>query len=665
MGNKKKSDGVIATIERLTGQVPCPVFLRNSLNKYLYEEALFEGASKGSASKDKVQGKLTQGETDALVMNVLNLDQVFNGATATVVRIASGKAEKKELEDVLDRAGAELQRRFDAYGYWVQRMGQLKEILGEGDIDLKKVRLDELIKTPSDTSVPHHQNPFALRAFQQLERIEGKGRLGVPTANELVEQADAYLALGDMQRATLKACAALEADKANARAWFIRVMAALRARNTALNQMRHQEMIAQEVAEPMSAHEAWAYEMASEEQGKAADCQMALSKILPQALLHWPKYFPNSRSYEHGRERHVVRDLFINAIFAKVAGPQAYPRNYYLNGLEAEWKFVRENSTLSTINWEPDSGAVSPPLDSVELTALQLLLQERDDPNAWSYESVWEPGIGREFKLLHLRWALQLGGYSEHWGQFKELISRRHPQGFEDEVLGDELMSRIWQVHVILNDGSEGLHAAIDTWVTRTSAEREEVSDRHRLRQFAWHYHHRYVRSDSSACVDIAQRAQVLVEKLGDRLHYSPDSMDCPDDESVWMPICSRLYWKYLEVLAVLQMSPAAAGDEGLAMLLGAESLAESFRDVEKCFWRQVEMYEGGGGDEFEIPPYGVDLRDTDPWILAATAYMGDGCETESSAVLPALVARLAAADRPFAPLGRDFFVVARPDCSD
>lgn len=664
MGNKKKSDGVIATIERLTGQAPCPTFLRNSLNKYLYEGALLEGASKGRASKKKVQGKLIQGETDALVMNVLNLDQVFNGATTAVVRIVSGEVEGKELEEMLDRAGAELQRRFDAYGYWVQRVEQLKKILGEGNVDLKKVRLDQLIKTPSDASVSSHQNPFALRAFQQLERIEEKGRLGAPTVAELVEQADAYLALGDMRRATAKACSALEVDKTNARAWFIRVMAGLQARNAALRQMRHQEMVAQEIAEPMSAHEVWAREMASEEQGKAADCQQALNKILPQALLHWPRAFAGSRSYEHGRERHVVRDLFINAIFAKVAGPQAFPRNYYLNGLEAEWKFRRENSDLSSIMWEPDPEAVSAPLDSVELQALQLLLQERDNPSAQSYESIWEPGIGREFKLLHLRWALKLDGYTEHWLQFKDLNSLRRPQSFEDEVLGDALMSRLWQVHVVLNDGWVGANAAIESWTVRTLAEREERSDQHRLRQYAWLYHHRYVRSDSSACADIARSAQALVEKLGDRFDYL-SSMDCPDDESVWMPICSSLYWKYLEVLAVQKMSPTQVGEDGLAMLLEAESIAESFHDVYKCFWRQVDMYEGGGGEEFEIPPYGIDLRDTDPWLQAAVAYLADGGESPSSDALASLVTKLAAAERPFAPQSFPFFEGEDPGSVD
>lgn len=666
MGNKKKSDGVIATIERLTRQTPCPVFLRNSLNKYLYEEALFEGARKGRAGKSKVQGKLIQGVTDALVMNVLNLDQVFNGATTTVVRIVSGEVGGKELEEMLDRASAELQRRFDAYGYWIQRMGQLKKILGDGDVDLKKVRLDLLIKTLSDASVSSHQNPFALRAFQQLERIEEKGRLGVPTVVELVEQADAYLALSDVRRATAKACAALEADKTNARAWFIRVMAVLQDRNAALRQMRRQEMVAQEIAEPISAQEAWAYEMASEEEGNAADCQQTLNKILPQALLHWPRAFAGSRSYEHGRERHVVRDLFINAIFARVAGPQAFTRNYYLNGLEAEWKFRRENSGLSAIMWEPDPEAVSAPLDSVELQALQLLLQERDAPSAQSYESIWEPGIGREFKLLHLRWALKLDGYAEHWLQFKDLISLRRPQDFEDEVLRNALMSRLWQVHVVLNDGCVGANAAIESWAARILAEREERSDRHRLRQYGWLYHQRYVRSDSSACADIARRAQVLTGKIGDRPHYSAlDSMDCPDDESVWMPICSSLYWTYLEVLAVLQMSPAQAGENGLAILLVAESMAELFRDTEKCFWRQVEMYEGGGGDEFEIPPYGVDLRDTNPWLQAAVAYVGDGGKSPSSDVLASLVAKLAAAERPFAPQGFPFFEGEDPGSVD
>jgi hypothetical protein len=653
MGNKKKSDGVISTVERLTGQAPCPAFLRNSLNKFLYEEALFEGASKGRAGNGKVQGKLIQGETDALVMNVLNLDQVFNGATTDVVRIVSGEVDGKDLEALLDRASAELQRRFDIYGYWVQRMGLLKQLLIDGGIDLKKERLDQLITTPTDTSAFPLQKPFALRALQQLEQIEEKGRLGAPTVVELVEQSDAYLALGDVRRATEKARAALEIDKTNARAWFIRVMAALWERNAALRQMRHLETVAQEAAEPMSAHESWAYDMASEEQGKAANYQRTLNKILPQALLHWPRVF--SRTYEHVRERHIVRDLFISAIFDKVAGPQAFHRNYSLNGLEAEWKFLRQKSYLAAFMEEQDPETVSVPLDSVELKALELLLQERDDANSQWYEFASQLGIGREFKLLHLRWALKMDGYATHWLQFKELISFHQPQDFENEVLRDRLMSRLWQVHVVINDGCAGANAVMEDWAAKTVAEREERIVLHRLRQYALLYHHRYVRSDHLACADIARSAEALVEKLGDKFDHL-FSMYCPDDESVWMPIRSSLYWKYLAVLAVLQISPDQAGDEGLTMLLTAELMSESFCDVAKCFWRQVEMYEGGGGDEFEIPPYGVDLRDADPWLQAATAYLRDGSESPSANDLAALVERLAAAERPFAPRGFAFF---------
>lgn len=647
MANKKKSDGVIATIERLTGQMPCPVFLRNCLNKYLYEDTLFEGACKGGATKEKEQGKLVPGETDALVMNALNLDQVFNGATSSVVGIINGEISGKELISELERAGAELQRRFDAYGYWVQRMDQLKQVLVEGNVDLKKIRLDQLIKTPSDSSAFSNQNPFALRAFQQLERIEVKGRLGGPTSSELVEQADAYLSLGDMRRADEKARAALEIDKSNARAWFIRVMSALKTRNLALRQMRHQEMVAQEMAEPMSAHEAWAYEMASEEQSRAADCQQTLNLILPQALLHWPKSNAGSRSYEHGKERHVVRDLFINAIFAKVAG-----RPFDINGLEAEWKY----------KWGKEARYSMAPLDVVELQALQLLLQERDDPSALYYEYIREPGIGRNFKLLHLRWALKLNGYAEHWLEFKELIANRHLQYFEDEILRDPLMSRLWQIHFIVNDGCEGVDMTIERWGAKTLAERGLRTDQHHLRQYAWLYHHRFVRADGAACVDIARKAQALVEKHGDNLNYSPDSMDCPDDESVWMPIRSVLYWKYLEVLGVLLMTPAQVAMEGLSLLLAAESMAELFCDVDRCFWRQVEMFEGGGGDEFEIPPYRIDLRDTDPWLQAAIAYQGEGDLLPESEAVSSLVARLTVAERPFAPQEFDFFEVHRFD---
>lgn len=658
MGNKKKSDGVIATIERLTEQKPCPVLLRNCLNKYLYEEALFEGASRECAGKKKVQGKLIHGETDALVMNLLCLDQVFNGSTTSVVGIVSGEFEGKELEEILDRAGAELQRRFDTYGYWVQRMGKLKKILTNGSVDLKTERLDKLIKTPADTPVFHHQNPFALRALQQLERIEEKGRLGVPTVVELIEQSDAYLALGDVRRATEKACAALEVDKTNARAWFIRVMAVLRQRNAALRQMQRHETVAREVAETMSAHEAWAHEMASEEQDKAADYQNTLSKILPQALLHWPRASAGSHAYEHTNERYVVRDLFINTVFSKVAGLKALHRNYALNGLDAEWEFRFKNHEWGGMQ-APALENEPAPLDEIELEALRLLLQERDRPYVPVNESIGKAWVGRELKLLHLRWTLKIDGYDKHWQQFKESISSSLPQDFETEVLQDQLLSRLWQTHAIFNDGYESANSLIADWVDRTMSAREELCYRHLLHHYALLYHHRYVRSDSSACIAISRRAQEVAHKLGARANYW-HPMECPDNESVRMPIYRSLYWQYLTVLATLQISPAEAGEEYISTVLNAESLSESFREARKCFW-----YESDECDDYETPPYDVDLRDTEPWLKAAKLVLAQKPDSPNFDLLASLISRLEVAERPFAPRECPPFEEEDPECSD
>lgn len=147
MGNKKNSGGVQATIERLTGQKPCPQHLRDRLNKYLYADGPFESGR----SKPRPLGKLKAGETDALVMNALCLDQVFAGDTMTVARVIKGEIQGKELDRLLNAAAADLQRRFDAYGYWVHRMDQLKALLLGVGTDLRVERIDESINSPSES----------------------------------------------------------------------------------------------------------------------------------------------------------------------------------------------------------------------------------------------------------------------------------------------------------------------------------------------------------------------------------------------------------------------------------------------------------------------------------------------------------------------------------
>lgn len=645
MGNKKKSDGVIATIERLTGQVPCPVFLRNSLNKYLYEPALFDGANKGSANKDKVQGKLIQGDTDALVMNVLNLDQVFNGATTAVVRIASGEVGKKELEDMLDQADAELQRRFDAYGYWVQRMGQLKKILGDGDIDLKKVRLDQLIKTPSEVSVSNPQNPFALRAFQQLERIEEKGRLGALSSRELTEQADAYFALGNYAKAAEKAASAVEADPKNAQAWFIRVMVALRRRNAALRKTQLHMFNATELAESMSSHETMELELAEEASNEVSGHNDVLTNVLPQALLNWPRVGKRFFFYEHTDEWRVVRDLFVDSVFSKVSGQRGGSHHLALLGSCAGWLPPRVRDV-----WRKDrdetGGAATAFVTESELQAIKLLLEERDDTEGYWLDLLSKTEVGLEFKLLHLRWALRLDGYQTHWQQFKGRIERHQTVEFERNILSSDWLTRLWQLHVMQNEGVEGVVVLMDQWYAKTIEERRSVSNSSGVKQCGLLFHDCLARGEYERCVDIARHAQEFCEEATDRVTYTGHGMDSPDDESIWMPVDSRLYWKYLEVIAVMQMPLSSCAGHGLPLLSDAEHLATKFQDVNKCFWRQIDCDESAG--EYEIPPYDIDLRDARVWLMAAKSYVEAPSAPKDVETLYPVMQRLLFSERRF-----------------
>jgi|GEM_PF-1920143 len=347
-GRKKDPGGVQATIERLTGIYPCPKYLRDAANKYL-KSLLFP---ENHRTKLTMKEKLRSPNADVLIMNALQLDEVFKGNTAMVVKIINSENsenDKKQFQDALDKAEKDIQSRFEVYAYWVQHIGVLKSALSNQSIDLKNVRLDEVLK-----EIPHSQSvstraplPFALRAIQQLESIEKRGRLGRPTADELAEQADAYMALRDFNQAGEKAREALEVDPTHAHAWFVRVMAALQLRNSAFHTMKHHQFVAQEIADPMSSQESMAWQLMDDESDRVIKHHEKLNEILPQALLHWP--LKQGSQYDYAKERAFVRDLFIDEAFSvAISGKNdCHPLEIFaMNGIAPEWALT-ENAKMT------------------------------------------------------------------------------------------------------------------------------------------------------------------------------------------------------------------------------------------------------------------------------------------------------------------------------
>ena len=179
-----------------------------------------------------------------------------------VAKIIQNELEQTELTKAIDEAQRQSNRRFEVYAYWREHFGTLKALLTNQQVDLKKQRLDEKLRQSQGHSPATTPLPFALRAIQNLETIEERGRRGRWSADEYAEQAEAYLALKDYAKASQKARDAITVEPKHARAWFIRVMVALHQRNRAIHEMQRQQMIADEFAEPMSAHETMARELA-------------------------------------------------------------------------------------------------------------------------------------------------------------------------------------------------------------------------------------------------------------------------------------------------------------------------------------------------------------------------------------------------------------------
>jgi tetratricopeptide (TPR) repeat protein len=396
MANRKDPNGVLATIERLAVQAAGLDGLRVTLIKYLWEGELFEG---GRKTPEKQQGKLERGRTDALVMNVLNLDEIFAGGTQTVRKIVLGEFSDADLTARLKSAADNLDRRRDAYDYWARRMDALRGLLVDDKPDLRTVRIDEALRSVPKNVESRCVSPFALHAVQQLERLEERGRLGAPSANELSEQADAYFALGDYVTAAEKATQAVEIDPNLSRAWFIRVMVLLRQRNAAASLMQRHQINAVEVAEPLSAHETMERDLADDAGSRAYNHQVSLNDVVPHALLNWPKRDDGSLLYEREEQLSLVRNLLVDAVFAKVAGWRGVLLDSVPEAIEVSSSPMRPCEYWRRDEQESGDAQV---LTVFELGALELLFEERRRHAGRWTETDTSMDTARELKLLPL-----------------------------------------------------------------------------------------------------------------------------------------------------------------------------------------------------------------------------------------------------------------------
>lgn len=612
MSRKKDPNGVQATVERLTGKKPCPDHLRAAANKYL-DSTLFTNSRRSNQDKTaKLNGK----DADILLHNALFLDEPFKGQTSKVVSIIKNDLDQQQLNVELDKAQHDIERRFEIYAYWKERFPAIRKILTNPAIDLTRESLNERLKNLPQTILIDKPLPFALRAVQHLETIEELGQSREQTANEYAEQADAYLALGVFDMAAEKAIKAINLEPHHATAWFVRVMVAVQQRNLVAREMKRLQLISSEIADPMSSQESWAFQMADDEAGKVKKFDDDVNEILPKALLHWPRH--NQWQYDHPEQYKLIRNLFIDQAFSSVmpnAGDMNSYFSYKINGLEADWINKYNSNSISA-----SFGKKELQFSDDERTLLAQLINERDKYPSVFFDTLDFTNLGRDFKLLHLRWLLALNGYEKHWHQWSRMVSESHPINFENSILRDDLMSRIWQVHQCMNGRFSSLSKVLADWQHQKTFNSEIEFKHIFLRQYTMLFHRNFVLNNYVDCFQIACVAEKIANDSANGLIVTHTG-----DEMITLPAHMSIYWKYLKVLSVIKacMVDKKLEELQLDILIEAPDWQSKFQKSDEWFWKEHMMLcEEDVGSDYQVVPYEIDLREAIPWQNAINAQL-------------------------------------------
>jgi len=407
--------------------------------------------------------------------------------------------------------------------------------------------------------------------------------------------------------------------------------------------------------------------MAGEEAGHAARHNEILNEILPQALLHWPQV--NARQYDHTEQRTRVRDLFIRQAFARAVNGGNRTNNQYCyeaNGLAPKWVLKYQAEPEEVAHLVMSSGERELPFNETERTVLAQLITERDKDVHCFFDPYDRLSLAKDFRLLHLRWMLNLEGYEAHWNALNREVTDHPAERFEENILRTDQLSQLWQVHACMNGGESAVLSTLAHWQSKSAASSDDRRMATIVHQYALLFQHQFARGHFSSCTEISRLVKALAVRDGNGRVGLHGRARHPNREDTSMPIHSALYWHYLDALSTVKAIQGGedVNDVSIALLRDAESLATAFQNTQECFWTIHEAFEGGGGEDYEGAPYDVDLRDTEPWRLAIEALLARAPSSGRSDELAALAMRLAAADRPFAP-GHPEFDMSTTDMSE
>lgn len=591
-GRPRDEFSLINVLERLTNQSPCPETLRNTANKYLKENGrspngLFPRPP-GHIGDWQTADKLKQPDAINLLDNALQLDELFQGETSLVMGILTQTASPGDVKSAAQRATTSIKQRADIYNYWLLQLPQILPLLTPGEFDFKKESLRKSLRqgtAPMEPGVPH---AYALRALQTLEAIERGVNSTRPTAKALADEAESYLALGDLSSAVRKAKQATEADPNHSKAWILRLAAVTKLRNQAEAMMLRHHWEAQE-ADPCSPHEQTCNQDADEAGALVLSHDEDLNRLLPQVLLRWPT--EASGRARHPNWRTSAIELFVTQIFRRFTPPQDLQRLW----ISAD----KHNERLTE-------------LDEHQQQALALLLNEHTH-HPFSF---WIGAQGSEFvlelKMLHLKWLSSDPDFKRHLADWLQSAGSCSSSIFEAEILRHPALSSVFSFHQTQAGASETAHEFLLNLQRKGAAEATRQQCHYQLENLARQFHRAFSLQNYNDGWRICDTAMDILR--------SPDVLaspiEHPFNKATRIPAGQFLYWQYLQALCAVLVrfhgQPLSTAMQ--AVLESAETWLTAFQQTGNCFWQIQEFYEGGGGEDYVQPPYDIDLTYLDNW---------------------------------------------------
>ncbi|MDO6514474.1 hypothetical protein [Neptuniibacter sp. 2_MG-2023] len=598
MANKRKTNGVLDTLQRLFGHDE----QRSLLTKYA-KTGIFKDhlePSKGITFK-------RSSECDNLIKNVLALDVVL-GSQEEVEKIVKGEISKRFVNERLIQEKSKLDAKFKAYGYWLNRIDSLQDLLESG-FDLQSAALEDELSPSISNSYYPSSSPYALRAVKLLERIEEDGRNSKLDSKQLTEKAWALYNLGLHDQANKLAKEITSSDPTSSEAWMLQVLDMHRLQSEASREQL-QYSLERENAEPLSSHERWAEEMQEDAFDKFHKAKTNERSLIFPAFLYWPEdHDSRIDKYKQPEARKQIRNGCIDWLFTLLTPYNNYcfqvdhAKLHEINGLspEFEYKESQSSSHLRTdLSAYPAHG-----LTDIEVQAAKLICEDIDTDKYSRHSGV--DGLHLKLKLLHIRYALNLDGYQESKEQFLKNLEYARSSDIL-QIQHNYYLFSAFVTH-LSSDGSHSLQQRLDSLEDKVKKENDERYSLIKLNLLRKSYDHAYCRNQFDDCLAISQQSLLIAPQ---------SKIEAPKDLSL-SPLgisannLSEKFWRYLALKAATQADVTESNfDEVKSVLLSVENPKTYFSDEKEYMIVDCDEY-----DDYYFPAYGDSIIETGEWLNA------------------------------------------------